>query len=167
MGVAAAAPWGGRGVGRCAGVHLLRGPLISLDPLGSCHPLLTQRGLGLQNQQGPKASWGGRPWGHLGAGMTPAGSWLVPRALEEKLLTGFQQGASTLPSHNHTLSPHKESHTLGAGPPEQDHLPTKWLSFSKSLCFSEPQFPHLDNGPEHIPSHVFVKCRTVPATVLS
>lgn len=75
MGVAAAAPWGGRGVGGCAGVHLLRGPLISLDPLGSCDLLLTQRGLGLQNQQGPKAGWGGRPWGHLVAGMTPAGSW--------------------------------------------------------------------------------------------
>ena len=96
-----------------------------------------------------------------------AGCWLVPRALEEKSLTGFQQGASTLPSHNHTPSPHKESHTLGAGPPERDHLPTKWLSFSKSLLLSEPQFPHLENGPKYIPSPVFVKCRTVPVTVSS
>lgn len=61
------------------------------------------------------SGWGGRPGGRLGAGTTPAGCWLVPRALEEKLLTGFQQGTSTLPSHNHTLSPHKDSHTLGAG----------------------------------------------------
>ena len=52
MAVAAAAPWGGRGAGGCAGAHLFRGPLVSLDwpPRGSCHPLLTQRGLGLQNQ---------------------------------------------------------------------------------------------------------------------
>lgn len=44
------------------------GPLISLDPLGSCHPLLTQGGLGLQNQQGPNVWLGWQAWG------TP-GSW--------------------------------------------------------------------------------------------
>lgn len=168
---------GGRGAGGCAGVHLLWFPLVSLDALGSCHPLSTQRGQGLQSQQGPNAQLGWEAHGHTAARDTgPALAW--PQSPGGK---PAHRPWDSNEGHPHccpiiTPPPHPGRATAACEEDPQSRTvtgslpappPTKCPSFSKSRLLSEPQFSHLENETKHIPSLVSVKCRTVPVTVPS
>lgn len=166
---------GGRGAGSCAGARLLWFPLVSLDALGSCHPLSTQRGQGLQSQQGPNAQLGWEAHGHTVARDTGP-------ALARPQSPGGKPAHRPWDSNEGhprccpiiTPPPHPGRATAACEEDPQSRTitgslpappPTKCPSFSKSLLLSEPRFPHLENETKHIPSLVPVKCRTVPVTV--